>query len=114
MPFLAQIKLNLFEQKQTLKIKNMISIVAKFTIKAGKESIFAELIQPLIEASNAEDGCLEYALQKHTKQANTFCLIEKWKNQAAVDIHNNTEHFTTTVPKLVEIAEVTVDVYEAV
>lgn len=92
----------------------MISIVAKFDIKDGKESIFLELINPLIKASNAEEGCIEYALQKHTEKANTYCLIEKWKDKAAVDFHNNTPHFATTVPKLVEIAEVTVDVYEAV
>lgn len=92
----------------------MISIVAKFTVQDGKESTFLELINPLIEASLAEEGCVEYALQKHIEQANTFCLIEKWKDQAAVDIHNSTPHFTTTVPKLVEIAEVTVDVYKTV
>lgn len=92
----------------------MISIVAKFTVKEGKESTFAELIKPLIAASKAEEGCVGYALQKHTEQANTFCLIENWKDQAAVDIHNNTKHFTTTIPKLVEIAAVEVDVYEAV
>jgi len=92
----------------------MISIVAKFIVKDGKEAAFSELINPLIKASNDEDGCIEYALQKHTEQANTFCLIEKWKDQAAVDIHNNTKHFTTTVPKLIEIAEVTVDVYETI
>jgi quinol monooxygenase YgiN len=92
----------------------MISIVARFTVNDGEESNFSKLIQPLIKASQAEDGCIEYALQKHTEVANSYCLIEKWKDATAVDLHNNTAHFTETVPKLVKIAKVEVDVYEAV
>lgn len=92
----------------------MISIVARFTINKGEESNFLQLIQPLIKASKAEESCIEYALQKHTIAANSYCLIEKWKDTAAVDIHNNTTHFTETIPKLVKIAKVEVDVYETV
>lgn len=92
----------------------MISIVAKFTINEGEESKFLKLINELITASNAEEGCVEYALQKHIEKLSTYCLIEKWKDQKAVDIHNNTPHFTTTVPKLVEIAVVEIDGYETV
>jgi len=92
----------------------MISIVASFTVNNGEESNFAKLIQPLIKVSQAKDGCIEYALQKHTEIANKYCLIEKWKDAAAVDFHNNTAHFTETVPELVKIAKVEVDVYEAV
>ena len=91
----------------------MISIVAKFTINENEEANFLKLIQPLIVASQAEQGCIEYALQKHTEATNIYCLIEKWKDQLAVDFHNNTPHFTETVPKLVELAKVEVDVYEA-
>jgi quinol monooxygenase YgiN len=92
----------------------MISIVAKFIVNKGEESNFLQLIKPLINASLAEEGCIEYALQKHKKQAETFCLIEKWKDEKAVEIHNKTEHFTSTIPKLVELAKVEVDVYETV
>lgn len=91
----------------------MISIVAKFIVKNGEESNFLRLINPLIKASLAEAGCIEYALQKHTEKPGTFCLIEKWKDAEAVEIHNKTAHFTGTVPKLVELAKVEIDVYEA-
>lgn len=92
----------------------MISIIAKFILTEGKESLFLELVNELIVASNAEAGCIEYALQKHTEKQLTYCLIEKWKDKGAVNIHNNTSHFTTTIPKLVEIAVVEVDVYKTV
>lgn len=92
----------------------MISIVAKFTVSKEEEPNFLSLINPLIKESQAEAGCIEYALQKHTEKPGTFCLIEKWKDAEAVNIHNNTKHFTTTVPKLAELATIEVDVYEAV
>jgi len=90
----------------------MITIVAKFIVNEGQESKFLELIDGLGKASRAEEGNIEYVLHKDVKEASTFCLIEKWKDQEAIDIHNNTPHFTGTVPKLVEIAEVIIDVYE--
>ncbi len=92
----------------------MISIIAKFSINDGEESNFLTLINNLIKSSLAEKGCIEYALQKHTEKPSTYCLIEKWQDSDAVDFHNNTPHFTTTIPKLIEIAKVEVDVYQTV
>uniref|UniRef100_UPI00321664AA putative quinol monooxygenase n=1 Tax=uncultured Draconibacterium sp. TaxID=1573823 RepID=UPI00321664AA len=92
----------------------MISIVAKFTVNKGEESKFMELIEALGEASRAEAGCVEYILHKDLEKPLVYCLIEKWKDQEAVDIHNNTPHFTSTVPKIVEIAQAEIDIYETV
>ena len=92
----------------------MISIVAKFIVNEGEEENFLTLINELIVASNAEEGCIEYILHKHNEQALSYCLIEKWKSKDAVDFHNNTAHFTNTVPKLVKLAEIEIDVYEPV
>lgn len=92
----------------------MISIVAKFVVNAGHEEKFLELVTPLIKASNEEEGCIEYALHKHMDTPLTYSMIEKWTDKAAVDFHNNTPHFTSTVPQIVEIAAVEVDVYAPV
>jgi quinol monooxygenase YgiN len=92
----------------------MISIIAKFSVNEGKVEQFLELITPLIEASNKEEGCIEYILHQEIENTNEYCLIEKWKDQAAVDFHNNTPHFKATVPKLMEIAKVDVKVYRQV
>ena len=34
-----------------------------------------------------------------------FAIIECWKDQAAIDFHNNTEHFTGILPKLAALCE---------
>ena len=92
----------------------MISIVAKFIVNEGEEKNFLALTEDLVKASQNEKGCIEYALHKDMKNARTYCMLEKWKDQAAIDFHNNTPHFTTTVPKIVEIATVEVDLFKPV
>lgn len=92
----------------------MITIVAKFIINKGQESTFLKLVEELGEASRAEDGNIEYVLHKKVDDPLTYCLIEKWKDQAAIDLHNGSSHFTTIVPKIGKLAEVTVDVYKPV
>jgi len=76
----------------------MISIVAKFIVKEGEEENFLAMTEGLVAASQNEEGCIEYALHKDVKNARTYCMLEKWKDQAAIDFHNNTPHFTSTVP----------------
>lgn len=92
----------------------MISIVAKFTVKPGKETEFLKLINELGEASRAEAGCIDYVLHKDIKNPLIYCLIEKWKDLEAVDFHDNTPHFTDLVPKIVALAKAKIDVYETV
>jgi len=92
----------------------MISIVAKFIVNEGEEQNFLALTEDLILASRAEEGCIEYILHKDVKEPRTFCMIEKWNNQKAIDYHNNTPHFTSAVPKIVEIAKVEINIYKPV
>ena len=92
----------------------MISIVAKFTVNAGEEKKFLELLNQLGEASRAEAGCIEYILHKDVKKSLTYCIIEKWKDHAAIGFHNSTSHFTSIVPKIIEIAKAEIDVYQPV
>ena len=92
----------------------MISIVAKFTVNAGEESNFLKLVNDLGIASRAEEGCVEYVLHKDVQKPLTYCILEKWKDQAAIDSHNNSVHFTSTVPKIVAIAKAEIDVYRPI
>lgn len=92
----------------------MISIVAKFIVNEGEETNFLALTKGLVEASRNEDGCIEYILHKDVKEPRTYSMIEKWNDQAAIDFHNKTPHFTGTVPKIVEIAQVEINIYKPI
>ncbi len=92
----------------------MISIVAKFEVNKGEEEKFLDLVNELGEKSRAEKGCIEYILHKDKEDERNYCLIEKWKDQAAIDEHNNSIHFTGIVPLISEIAKIEVEVYHSV
>ncbi len=81
------------------KEHNMISIFAEFHLKPENIEEFLELVKPLIRASNEEAGCIKYELHKALNMDNTYMMVEEWKDQAAIDFHNQTEHFTSIVPR---------------
>jgi quinol monooxygenase YgiN len=92
----------------------MISIVAKFEVNTGKEQKFLELVKELAVVSQAEEGCIEYILHKDVQNPLIYCIIEKWKDQEAIDIHNNSAHFTDIVPQIVDITKAEISVYKPV
>jgi quinol monooxygenase YgiN len=92
----------------------MISIVAKFEVSTGNEQKFLELVKELAVASQAEEGCIEYILHKDVQKPLTYCIIEKWKDQKAIDSHNSSAHFTSIVPKIVDITKAEINVYKPV
>ena len=78
----------------------MIGIIAEFTVKSDKVEEFLNAAKPLVKGSNEEAGCLKYELHKDLKSDNVFFMVEEWKDQAAIDSHNQSAHYTSIVPKL--------------
>ena len=83
----------------------MIKIVAKMTVKEGCAEEFKAAAKALVEQSAAEAGNVFYTLNVSAEDPNKFAIIECWKDQAAIDFHNQTEHFTTILPKLGALCE---------
>ena len=94
----------------------MITIVAKKTIKEGKIEEYRMAVEELIHASRAESGCISYDLYQDCNHPAIWTLIEEWEDDDAIQRHNNTEHFTTIVPKLAEfqVAATEVNVYKRI
>ena len=83
----------------------MIKIVAVMKVKTGCVDTFKALAKELVEKSRAEEGNVSYSLNELIGDPATLAFIEIWKDQAAIDIHNATEHFTGILPKLEELCE---------
>ncbi len=77
----------------------MIIIHAEFNVDPAKHEAFLNEIQPLIEASRAENGNISYDLLKDTEVENKFTMVEVWQDQAAIANHNAIDHFTSFVGK---------------
>ncbi|MBR3245806.1 MAG: antibiotic biosynthesis monooxygenase [Parasporobacterium sp.] len=83
----------------------MIKIVACTLVKEGMEEQYKEAARELVKCSSAEEGNITYTLNQDINNPRSFAMIEIWKDQEAIDKHNASEHFTTIVPKLGEMAE---------
>ena len=83
----------------------MIKIVAKMHVKPACVETFKALAKELVEKSRAEEGNVSYSLNALMSDPNCLAFIEIWKDQAAIDLHNATEHFTTILPQLSELCE---------
>lgn len=81
----------------------MITIVAKAKVKPACKDKFIELAKILVPASQAEEGNISYHLEESMDDPYTMAFIETWKDQAAIDFHNSTEHFTTICPQFAEL-----------
>jgi quinol monooxygenase YgiN len=47
----------------------------------------------VMEGSKAEEGCNSYHLYEDTIEANTFVMVEEWKDIAALEYHFGTDHY---------------------
>jgi quinol monooxygenase YgiN len=68
-------------------------ITAKVFIKSGKESDFISEARVMIENSNKEEGCLGYMLYQNPYEKTNFIFVERYVNQAAIDVHFATSYF---------------------
>lgn len=63
-------------------------INASFFIKEDKREEFLAVVNPLIEATREEEGCVQYNLYESIEEANAFIMVEIWEDQKAIDGHN--------------------------
>lgn len=88
----------------------MIIIHAEFHINPTKEQAFLEEILPLVAASRAEEGNISYDLMKDTERESVYTMVEVWRDAAAVENHNGSEHFSSFVGRAPEYLAAPLDV----
>lgn len=81
----------------------MIKIIAKNMLKEGQKENFIKLAEELIEKSRKEEGCISYGLFEDINDNSVVTFIEEWKDEKAIEQHNNSEHFKRIIPLLAEL-----------
>lgn len=88
-----------------------LKIVAIITVKPEYLKEIMPLYQNLVQASQEEEGCIFYNLHQDIADSTKLFMLEEWQNQAAIDFHNNTDHFKNfkeLSKGMVEKSEVTI------
>jgi len=91
----------------------MVSVIAGFAVKDGKEAECLDIVKKLVSETQKENGCIMYDCFRSTDDPQKFVIMEKWESQAKLDAHMQTAHFKEYVPKLDALAAggVSVNVY---
>lgn len=77
----------------------MIVTIARQVIRPACFDAYHALAAELAESSRAEPGCAGYRSVQAEEDKRVHLFIECWKDQAAIDTHVATEHFTRIVPQ---------------
>lgn len=70
----------------------MIIVSGTLTVDPANHDRAADLMTTLAEATNQEEGCVQYAFWADLNVAGNFRVFEEWKDQAAIDAHMATPH----------------------
>ena len=71
----------------------MISIIAKIPLQEGKAAEFTEVFKEMAESVATEEGNLLYSLNFAGNEPNTAVIMERYKDQAALTAHSQSDHY---------------------
>lgn len=70
----------------------LLTVVAEFKAKPGKEEELRKALLGLIEPTRREDGCVQYDLHVHTLDPGRFVFYENWTSQETLARHAVSTH----------------------
>jgi quinol monooxygenase YgiN len=70
----------------------MLIVLAKASVGEGAIDAARDAIQTMVEASNAEEGCVSYAFTQDILDPGIMYIVEKWIDEAALVAHFQTPH----------------------
>ena len=83
----------------------MLCTYAKCLVKPQNIQAFLTLANTLVDASRLEPGNVSYELCQAPEPDNCFAFVEKWKDQQAVALHLNSEHFNVLIQRISPLLE---------
>ena len=74
-----------------------LKIVAKIILKEEFRKEIETVLHTVVDGTRKEEGNVSYDLHQDVKNPLEYTLIEVWKSQDAIDLHNETAHFKAFV-----------------
>lgn len=68
-------------------MSDVIYVIAKLPAQPGKAEALKALIQPLIEPTRREKGCLSYIVLEDRRDPAVVTLYEEWESEADLATH---------------------------
>lgn len=83
----------------------MIVIYAKCVVSGQNRTVFLDLAGKLVEETRKEPGNISYQLVQSREAKNIYAFMEQWPNQAALNVHMESEHFKKLIAEISKVVE---------
>ncbi len=70
-----------------------LKIIATIVIKSEYEKEVLTALHNVVDATRKENGNISYDLHQNIAHPLEYTIIEVWKSQEAIDLHNSSMHF---------------------
>src|SRR5471030_3201921 len=81
----------------------ILTVVAAFQAKPGKENELRAALIGLVAPTRNETGCLNYDLHASPEDPAKFLFYENWTSKAALDAHLQSAHIKALLPRVDEL-----------
>ncbi|MGL4851884.1 MAG: putative quinol monooxygenase [Phocaeicola sp.] len=83
----------------------MIRVNVFIQATEGNHAAVVELGKELVTSSVKEEGCIAYDLFQSATRPDVLLICETWADEATLQAHEETAHFTAIVPKMSALAK---------
>ncbi|MFC6300867.1 antibiotic biosynthesis monooxygenase [Pseudomonas sp. CCM 7893] len=81
------------------------NVIATLIAKPGQQDTLEPLLRGLLEPTRAEAGCQQYDLHQDLQHPETFYMLERWNDDAALDAHDRSAHIQSFRTKAADVIE---------
>ena len=82
----------------------IVTVVATFEAKPGKETELKKILTALVAPTRQEAGCINYDLHQSPDEPGKFLFHENWTSKELLDAHLQSAHIKALLPRVPELA----------
>ena len=90
----------------------MIRLNVFISVNAGNRDELLDVARKLVNASQADKGCVAYDIFTSATRPGVMMICETWADQPSLDAHQKSAHFTTLVPRIESLGEMKLEQFE--
>ncbi|CAI8877708.1 MULTISPECIES: putative quinol monooxygenase [Pseudomonas] len=81
------------------------NVIATLIAKPGQQATLEPLLRDLLEPTRLEAGCEQYDLHQDLQHPETFYMLERWSDDAALADHDQSAHIQHFRAKAADVIE---------
>jgi quinol monooxygenase YgiN len=82
-----------------------LNVIATLIAKPGQQDTLEQLLRGLLEPTRTEAGCRQYDLHQDLQHPETFYMLERWSDDAALADHDQSAHLQSFRTQAADVIE---------